>query len=87
MKLVWAGLEQVTRCHEARCYELLLRGLDAMPSGVAGAELREAASKPFRLAVKRRLNKKHEESLKALADSTGRKAELERLYQVLSSIV
>ena len=43
----------------------------------------ESRTKPFRLNVKRRLNKKHEEAIKALAEAGERKAELERLYQAL----
>ena len=69
--------EQISRCHEVGCYSLLQRKL----AGKEGPEP-EATAKPFRLCVKRRLNKKHEETLGAL-DGAARKAELERLYQAL----
>jgi hypothetical protein len=52
----------------------------------AGAPLSDAAeelTRPFRLNVKRRLNKKYEEVLTAIDDPAARKAELEALYQAL----
>lgn len=49
--------EQCVRCHELQQYRMLRAELEA-----AGAD-DEAATKPFRLMIKRRLNKRHQEEL------------------------
>lgn len=89
--------EQIARCYEMRCLEMLMAELGALPEnktapappsgGISGAPLSEAAealARPFRLNVKRRLNRKYEETLKAIDEPAARKAELEALYQALA---
>jgi histone acetyltransferase 1 len=91
--------EQIARCYEMRALEMLNLEINALPENkgapdsssaagpaTAGAPLSEAAealTRPFRLNVKRRLNKKHEEQLKAIGEPKARKEELEALYQAL----
>ena len=55
--------EQLHRCYEVKTYVQLLGEMSGMAEGSAE---REAKEKPYRLALKRRLNKKHEEDLAAL---------------------
>jgi hypothetical protein len=54
--------EQLLRCYEAQQYALLQPQLAAAASDAE----REALAKPWRLDVKRRLNKKHREELDAI---------------------
>ncbi|KAL1520979.1 hypothetical protein AB1Y20_022537 [Prymnesium parvum] len=87
--------EQATRCHELRQYVQLAGELAAVDE--ADTEAREAVVKPWRLKVKRRLSRQHQEELDptvlaAEAEAAGetlsaaelverRKARLEELYE------
>jgi len=73
---------RITREQLSRCAEILrFRSLHKQVVS-SNAETAELLVKPFRLTIKRRLNKKHKEELDTL-QGDARKARLELLYQSL----
>jgi GNAT superfamily N-acetyltransferase len=67
--------EQMQRCYELQQYRLLKQKLavvGGLQQGNEPARLDEDAIKPFRLLLKKRLNKKHKEELDALLSVQGK---------------
>ena len=81
--------EQIARCYEMQAFRMLEEAIRKLPVQGSSSDDKDANARAeelkraFRLNVKRRLNKKHEEVLKAMSDPQARKAELDVLYQAL----